>query len=307
MLLTITLNSSLDKAVRLPKLTKGAINRADQTEAAAGGKGNNTARVARQLGLRVRATGFLGGYTGQCIGEQLRGLGVEDSFILTEGTTRTCLALLDEASGVVTEVLEPGPAISPDEWHEFMRRLPDLANGCAYAVIAGSLPPGVPQNAYGLITDTLTAAGTKVLLDASGSALEYALEARPWMIKINESEAVNWAGARLLVAVSKLLGYADVVIITRGVAGASLYSSVGTWQAASPPVQARSAVGSGDAFAAGVMWSLLREQDVQAALGAGVAAGAANAMTLKTGYLDPEVFERLRRQVKVTEFAERML
>lgn len=254
------------------------------------------------LGTAVRATGFMGGYTGDLLRGQLDASEIEDRFVRVSGETRTCLALVDDTTGVVTEVLEPGPRITEDEWLELLRRLPELASGCPLCIIAGSLPPGVPQDAYRVITERLQTAGSKVLLDASGVALDRALPARPWMIKINEAEAVAWAGADLIAAICRLRQWSEVVVVTRGAKGALLCSRAGSWQASPPPVPVKSAVGSGDAFSAGLAWALLSGYDLQSGLQAAVAAGAANAMAVQTGYLSRDAFDSLRQQVQVSEF-----
>ena len=64
-----------------------------------------------------------------------------------------------------------------------------------------------------------------------------------------------------------------------------------TWRVITPKVKAISAVGSGDAFAAGLAWSLMRGMSLPQALVAGSACGAANALTAFSGQMNHSDFE----------------
>jgi tagatose 6-phosphate kinase len=66
-----------------------------------------------------------------------------------------------------------------------------------------------------------------------------------------------------------------------------------------PRVVAKSAVGSGDAFAAGMIVGLLDGAGLDDACALGAACGAANAMTELAGFLSPDDVKRLRGQVHV--------
>jgi tagatose 6-phosphate kinase len=58
-------------------------------------------------------------------------------------------------------------------------------------------------------------------------------------------------------------------------------------------------IGSGDAFAAGLLWRLLRGEDLGEACRWAAAAGAANALTLMAGEVHGDDVERLAGQVTV--------
>ena len=73
----------------------------------------------------------------------------------------------------------------------------------------------------------------------------------------------------------------------------------GAWRVRVPALPARSAVGSGDAFAAGLTLGLLRNQPLPAACAFGAACGAANAMTDLAGHLTRQDVERVHSQVRV--------
>ena len=67
MILTVTMNPSIDTRYQLDKLIIDDVNRVTP-EKTAGGKGLNVSRVLLQLGDDVLATGLLGGHMGRAHG-----------------------------------------------------------------------------------------------------------------------------------------------------------------------------------------------------------------------------------------------
>ena len=68
MILTVTMNPSIDTRYQLDKLIIDDVNRVTP-EKTAGGKGLNVSRVLLQLGDDVLATGLLGGHMGAYMAE----------------------------------------------------------------------------------------------------------------------------------------------------------------------------------------------------------------------------------------------
>ena len=68
MILTVTMNPSIDTRYQLDKLVIDDVNRVTP-EKTAGGKGLNVSRVLLQLGDDVLATGLLGGHMGAYMAE----------------------------------------------------------------------------------------------------------------------------------------------------------------------------------------------------------------------------------------------
>ena len=110
MILTVTMNPSIDTRYQLDKLIIDDVNRVTP-EKTAGGKGLNVSRVLLQLGDDVLATGLLGGHMGAYMAELMDADGVKNDFVPIAGETRICLNILHE--GNQTELLESGPQIAP--------------------------------------------------------------------------------------------------------------------------------------------------------------------------------------------------
>ncbi|MDX1523660.1 MAG: PfkB family carbohydrate kinase, partial [Anaerolineae bacterium] len=95
---------------------------------------------------------------------------------------------------------------------------------------------------------------------------------------------------------------AALVVITLGAEGALVVTSEAGWVARPPAVGVISAVGSGDAFLAGLAVSLMRKgQPLTEALRLGVACGTANATTAQPGVFERDLVERLVSRVEVRQ------
>ena len=93
MILTVTMNPSIDTRYQLDKLIIDDVNRVTP-EKTAGGKGLNVSRVLLQLGDDVLATGLLGGHMGAYMAELMDADGVKNDFVPLAGEPRICLNIL---------------------------------------------------------------------------------------------------------------------------------------------------------------------------------------------------------------------
>jgi fructose-1-phosphate kinase PfkB-like protein len=91
-----------------------------------------------------------------------------------------------------------------------------------------------------------------------------------------------------------------MALVTAGPRGAVLSTEEGDWFAVPPPITVRSAVGSGDSLAAGLLWSLANGESAPEALALGVGAGAANAMGTGSGFCDRATIVDLATRTTVT-------
>jgi len=92
---------------------------------------------------------------------------------------------------------------------------------------------------------------------------------------------------------------AQRVVVTAGAEPALAFESGKLWRIRSPLVAVCNPIGSGDAFTAGLVWRLLRGDDLGEACRWGSAAGAANALTPLAGQLEYQDVQRLVCQVKL--------
>ena len=144
MILTVTLNPSIDISYTLPYLKLDTTNRTAEVNKTAGGKGINVTRVIHDLKKNVLASGLIGGNLGKAIIENLNEVGIKSDFYPISGETRNCIAILHE--GQQTEILESGPTITAGESMNFLTHFKDIATQADVITISGSLPKGLSDN-----------------------------------------------------------------------------------------------------------------------------------------------------------------
>ena len=92
---------------------------------------------------------------------------------------------------------------------------------------------------------------------------------------------------------------ARLAVVTDGAADVVAADESTVWRLSVPRVAAVNAVGSGDSFNAAMSLALMDGADIPTALVKGVAAGAANALTISAASLDPLVAAALEDDVAV--------
>ncbi len=145
MILTVTLNPSVDHTLFVGTIVLHDTNRVQRTERDAGGKGVNLSRVVAELGGKTSATGFLGGGPGAIIRQVLNDQGVLNEFTEVAGETRINFSI-ESGDGPPTSFNEQGPEISPAELDTFRGRLQGHLREAEWLTLGGSLPKGVPTS-----------------------------------------------------------------------------------------------------------------------------------------------------------------
>src|SRR5690606_23860495 len=88
-----------------------------------------------------------------------------------------------------TKINSPGPRLDEAELARLTEALVESASAGGWAVLSGSLPPGVPFDWYASTTTRLQHAGVRVAVDTSGAALALAVEqSAPDLLKPNSDE-----------------------------------------------------------------------------------------------------------------------
>ena len=301
-LVFIAANPSIDRLYEVDRLTNGAIHRPTVVVARPGGKGLNAARAAAALGARTTAVGIVGGRSGDWIVERLLEIGIDALMTRSAGETRTCVSILDHATGSLTELYERGEGIEPAAWvalEALVARELDRGDVGALA-FSGSLPPGAPTDGYARIARIAAARSVAILADTYGPALDEVLAELPAVVKVNAAEAGDAAGlavgdAASAVAAARILRDRGAVgvVVTLGLAGAIAVGATGEARLVPPDVRGAYPVGSGDAFLAGLAAALVDGAPLVEAARLGMAAGIANALLPGAGELDRATAERL--------------
>ncbi|WP_010272876.1 1-phosphofructokinase family hexose kinase [Paenibacillus senegalensis] len=309
MITTVTLNAAIDKTYYLDHYQFGKVNRASQVYAVPGGKGINVARVVHALGQPVTASGVAGGKNGEFITEGLQDIGIPSDFVRTaNGESRLCLNMISLDSMASTEVLEPGPVLSPDDLDSIRRKIAELAGRSSIVALSGSLPAGAPKTLYKELIALIKEKGAKAFLDASGEALVHGVAAKPDFIKPNEDEIAALIGSQadseeaILDAIRRLMeqGIACVAV-TLGASGSLVGCEGRCYRVQAPAVEAVNAVGCGDSFVAGMAIGQSKDWPIEHRLAYATATATANALTKQAGEVYASDVERLLAEVRVSE------
>lgn len=309
MILCVNANAAVDKTVVVENFSLNQIHRPSLELVMAGGKSCNVARAARTLGLPAVVTGWVGGHAGNFIEASLREEGIETAFIHTPLEARTCLSIVDPVNHTLTEIYEKGRPVAEADMQAFSRLYQEWLGRVELVTLCGSLPAGVPPRLFADLALRAREAGVRAVLDTSGEALKLGVaEGRPYMLKCNRYELAELTGQplenleNLKQAARELAQRKEMlVVVTLGAAGAVAVMEHRLWLAQPPQIEAVSAVGSGDAFLAGLACGMLGDRSFADALRLAVAAGSANALQLGAGKLALADVEALLEQVIVTE------
>ncbi|MER7752836.1 1-phosphofructokinase family hexose kinase [Kitasatospora sp. NPDC097643] len=301
MILTVTLNAAVDITYRLDRVAQHGSNRIDTVTQRAGGKGVNVARVLAALGHDTVVTGLAGGTTGHALRADLAAAGLRDELVPVEGETRRTVTVVEQTAGDATVYLEPGPVVSAEEWSDFTVRYRRLLRTAQAVVLSGSLPVGVPPDAYGTLVALAVEAGVPAVLDAEGPALRAGLPAGPALVKPNAAELAATAGpvdpltgARMLRAAG-----ARAVVVSLGPGGLLASTPDGDWRAR-PPEQVRgNPTGAGDSAVAALTVGLVTRTPWPERLADAVALSAATVLAPLAGSFDPADHRRLLPLVQV--------
>ena len=274
MILTITMNPSVDILYSLDKLVINDVNRVSNTRKTAGGKGLNVTRGINFSNIPVLATGIIGGTTGKFIQEQLD----EDNI----------------------------------DVEQFLQHYKKLLNQVKIITISGSLPLGFPVNFYVNLIELASEYQIPVLLDSSGQMLLTTLKSqyKPYLIKPNQEELkqiiqmdidVNDSHSLIKALKHDSLDDIPLIVISLGKNGAFARCFNHYYQVSIPKINVVNPVGSGDITLAGLAVSLHENESIEVMLKRAMTMGMLNAMEAQTGFVNMNNYHEYYQQVEIKE------
>lgn len=303
--LAVCPNTAWQKTLTFETLQPGAVNRAESVQQCGGGKGINVARVLRNLGFPVTVAGFAGGETGKLLKEELLQSGAGDLTLSSRNATRSCYTVIDKASGLATELIEPSPEIANNEVQALLKELKSHMPEFSAVCLSGTLPPGVSAEFYAQIADMAHTAGIPVLLDAFRE-VKATLATGVHMLKINAGELRELSGeSNLNNAAQKILSDFPLpwLAVTDGAEAAWLFNAKQAWRFAIPALpQIVSPIGAGDCASAILVRRLAERPSpdkMPACFAEALACASASCMTPYPSVFDPAKAEKIRRGILV--------
>jgi len=263
-ILVVALNPSIDVEWRVPRVRWEEKNSILSERRWAGGKGVNVARWLQQLGLKPRLLLPAGGRNGSELIQGLRTARLPTRVVRLREETRANI-IVSTKDRRQLRFNPAGPKLSQREWRDFISAFVAEIKGADLAIFSGSLPSGVPENAYRELIVRAEAAGVRSILDCDGPAFAKGARARPFLVKPNVHELEAWFGKSLRSkqrvieaanALSAITG--NWVLVSRGAEGALLLNSRGNQFFEAPALSAKvlNTVGAGDAMLAGAAYAI---------------------------------------------------
>ncbi len=282
MIVTLTLNPSLDRTVLVDTLTRGGVVRTTEPVLEPGGKGVNVTRALAANGVPSLAIAAVAGPEGAELSRLLARDGILCRFVPVSGRTRSNLTVC-EPDGTVTKLNEPGSALLEADLTAIRTAVRTSVRDGDWVVVSGSTPPAFDAEQMTALLTEATTAGAHLAVDSSGDALLAAVAAGPRIIKPNRDELAELVG-RPLDSVAAVVAAAEeirargveLVLVSLGAEGAVLVGPDGMLVGESHVSRPRSTVGAGDSFLAGFLSAFTADEtDLESALLTALSWGAA--------------------------------
>jgi 1-phosphofructokinase family hexose kinase len=282
----------------------GEVNRAREAHWCASGKVFNAGIAAHRLGGPSLTLATVGGPPLAEIQREFDAMGASHRWVVTQSATRVCTTIIDRAEGKITELVENGRPIEPDELDSFLAAYAEEAARAEVAVIIGSLPAGTPASFYRRMVERTPC---RTVLDFRGEGLLGVLDLRPYVVKPNREELAQTVGRPLgtdreLCEAMQSLNRrgAHWVVVTQGSQAVWVTSERSAWRAYPLRVEkVVNPIGCGDCLSAAIAWATREGMDMLAAVRLGVAAAASNLRQLLPGRLDPAGLREQAESVRI--------
>lgn len=306
MIYTLTLNPSIDYHIRLSHFAEGTINQVEKEWKVEGGKGINVSKVLKNLGMESVALGFVGGFTGDFIREQMNRQGIAHRLIQIAEDSRINMKL---KSSTETEITGVSPRIPDQALQQLFEQLSTMTEQ-DYLILAGSVPDSLPSDIYQSMIQQLQPKGVRIFLDAKGQALRNSLSQHPFLIKPNHHELGELFGVQISTPQDAYiygrkaieLGAENVIVSMAG-EGAVFVNSQHAYYAQIPPSEPVNSIGAGDSVVAGFLYNYIKTGKVAEAFRFAVAAGSTTA--LSEGFCTPEKVQEFLPKINMIEIAEK--
>ncbi len=305
MIYTVTLNPSIDHVIEMNELQEGIVNKVNIENFYTGGKGINVSKILKEHGVENIALGFISGFTGKFIKNNLEQCGIKNDFInVLNGYSRINMKIKTNENE--TEINGLGPSISSSNIKDLFNQLEKLSSN-DILVLAGSIPPSLSDNFYEEIMKQLSTKNVKIIVDARNNLLLNVLKYRPFLIKPNHHE-ISEIFNKEIKTIDELIFHgnklkemgAQNVLISMGGDGAILITeSNEIYRSNIPKGTLKNSVGSGDSMVGGFITGYLKTNDYKEALKLGAASGSATAYSDDLAKIS--FINELSNQIQITK------
>lgn len=305
MILTVTINPSVDRNVHVDRLVfedrAYILNRSDS----AGGRGMNASRVLHSFGAKTLAVVTSGGASGQRLEKLAAKSGFPVKVVPIHNESRVNLTVTDQ-QGLALRLNERGPLITPEELTGVEKAVARRLESASWLMLCGSVPPGVSTDFYTKLIGMAREHKVKTLLDTDGDALLHGIEAGPSIVSPNQPEAERLLNRALITRAQfleaaqriKAMG-SEAVMLSLGGRGVVAVNENQLLEVIPPRTDAVSPLGAGDALAAAYVWAAAKRKDFADCVRWAVAAGTASAKLPGLEFASLEQTKEVYKSVEV--------
>ena len=300
---TITLNPAIDMLTKVENFELGKLNRTGESDYVVGGKGINISLLLKNIGKESKALGFIAGFTGYFIQDELKKQGIESDFVETKGFTRINIKLTTDTE---TEINSQSSKVSAENIKEFFDTLEGL-NSEDTVFLSGNIIPGMESDDFVKIAEKVRQKGAKLVVDSNKDMVLNTLKYKPFIVKPNEFELGEMFEVKLN-SIEDIKKYArklqkmgaQNVLVSRGSKGAILFTSTGEVLGANiAKGKVVSTIAAGDSMLAMFVAKYDETKDFKLSLQYASAAGGATSFSAGVG--KKELIEEVLVQIKVEE------
>lgn len=305
MIYTCTMNPAIDLFTEFNSFEPHVVNRSVFEDYQANGKAINISFMLKKMGISSVATGFLGGFTGHYIEDELKRKGIVADFVSIKGITR--INTFIKAGAKEYKAVNSGPEISLSDQKQLIDKINKLTSK-DLLFVSGSLPRGVDNLVLKKFSELSARIGFKLILDISSNILLSCLADHPYLIKPSDEELAAWLNVdpatfddkeQLIESADKLLKKgAHRVLISRGEKGTMYASGERVLFTTAPKGKVVNTACAGDTLLGTFIGSLLQNKSLEDALVYATAAGSSTAFT--AGLSDLMDVPELIKQIKLT-------
>ena len=306
-IITVGLSPAWDVTCRMDGIEWEQTKKIGSKIAKPAGKALNVSRGLAWLKVENTAAGLWGlnDYDGLC--EEMIALEefIKANFTPVAGNTRQNYTIIDDKNKRQMHLRSESELIANHDMQTLAKDLSEIVDGDSICVFSGAMPKG------GFLADTISIMqscadrGAKLIADTSGDALEVVADAgRLWVLAPNVEELCGLLGekiknesAALAKAGAKLLDKAEIVLISRGEAGAIVVTKDGCYggKCVSTDGKMKVAVGCGDWLLAGFLAGLTDRLELPEALEKAIITATVKCWGLES----KKDFEKVQKKIKV--------
>lgn len=298
---TITLNPAVDMLTKAENFSLGKLNRTKEATFVVGGKGINISILLNNIKKKTEALGFVAGFTGDFIKNELNKLGVAYNFVETKGATRINMKLKTETE---TEINGQSSDVDEKNIQDFFKKIDNLTEKDT-VFLSGNIIGGMTVDHFKEIAKKVSEKKATLVVDSNKELVLDTLQYKPFVVKPNEFELGEMFGVTVN-SIEEILIYAKKlqekgaknVLVSRGGDGAILLTENSeVYEVNVAKGKIVSTVAAGDSMLAMFVAKYDETKDYQEALRYSSAAGGATSFSAGVG--SKELIEELVSQINV--------